>query len=140
MSDPIIGYSSPGGEPAVRGHLVVEVATIVRIPTCPICGTEHRFVLADVAWAAKHHKLWQVTCPLVEPQRRFLVRLMSPSSHVAMQQGEQIAAQTRLGKTWELGVTWAPASCRMESGLFIHDTAERLAVPAEDELDREPVD
>ena len=119
---------------------MVEVAIVIRIPTCPICGAEHRFVLADAARAAHQMKLWKVTCPLVEPERCFLVRVMSPSSCVAVQLGEQIAAQTKLGKTWELGVTWAPASYRVGDGIVIHDTAERLAVPAEDEPDREPVD
>jgi hypothetical protein len=57
MGSSIIGYSSPDGYPAVRGELVEEVAILVQVPTCPICGQAHRFVLADALWASQHLKL-----------------------------------------------------------------------------------
>jgi hypothetical protein len=71
----------------------------------PICGKEHRFVLADAVWVGQHNQMWWLICPLVEPKQRFLVRVMSSSVGVALRQGEEVAAEVQLGKTWELGLT-----------------------------------
>lgn len=101
MSSQIIGYSSPNGEPAVRGYLAVEIAIIVRAPTCPICGDEHRFLLTNVGVAAHSVSLWLLTCPLAESHERFLVRVMNSSVRMAQRRAEEIVTQVKLGKTWE---------------------------------------
>lgn len=137
MSSSIIGYSSPQGYPAVRGQLVVEVAIIVQIPICPICGQEHRFVLADAVWVSEHMKLWQLTCPRIKPAQHFPVRVMSSSGRAALKQGEEIAAETQLGKTWELGLTWAPASYRRAGAIVIHDTAALVEGSSDEDLNQE---
>lgn len=126
MPEPTVAHSAAGDYPAVRGELVVEVAIVVTIPTCPRCGTAHRFVLADAAWAGKHRHLWLVTCPLAEPTQQFVVWVIPQHGRVALNQGEEIAAETQLGKTWDLGVTWAPDSVRTEMGTSIHDTAQLI--------------
>ena len=134
MTSPIIGYSSPGGEPAVRGHLAIEVAIIVRAPSCSICGGEHRFLLTNVGVAAHSVSLWLLTCPLADSHERFLVRVMNSSVRVAQRRAEEIATQVQLGKTWELGLTWAPASIKTEVGIFTTGAGELV----DDEVSEEP--
>ena len=126
MSSPIIGYSSPGGEPAVRGYLAIEVAIIVRAPTCPICGSEHRFLLTNVAVAAHSVSLWLLTCPLAESHERFLVRVMNSSVRMAQRRAEEMAALVQLGMTWELGLTWAPASIKIGGGVYTNGAGELI--------------
>ena len=125
MHGPIVAHSAAGDEyPAVRGQLVVEVVIVAQVPTCPVCGQEHRFVLADAAWAGKHTQMWLLTCPLAERNQQFVVWIIPQHGRVALTQGEEIAAETQLGKAWEEGLTWAPATVRTELGTCTSDTAQ----------------
>jgi hypothetical protein len=115
MTSPIVGYAEPNGEPVVRGVLVLDLAIIVRVPRCPICGRDHRFPY--LPWAPPHNKIWLLTCPVAVPEQQFIVRVMSTSLQ-AIEREAELALQTltaadarwkELGRTWVLGMTWVPA-------------------------------
>ena len=40
------------------------------------------------------------------------MRVMNSSVRVAQLRAEDMASQVQLGNTWELGLTWAPASLK----------------------------
>jgi hypothetical protein len=82
--------------------------------------------------------VWWVTCLLAEPQQCFLARVLSASAWVTLEQGEEIAAETQLRKTWALGLTSAPASSCLEGRILLKDTASLIGGEAAADLDWEP--
>ena len=114
MTSPIVGYAQPSGEPYVRGFPVVELAITVRVPTCPICGKEHRFPF--LSWGTTGRHIWHLTCPVVMPPRRFLVQVMGNSLAAVEREADAALAALagtnprweQLGRTWILGLTWVP--------------------------------
>jgi hypothetical protein len=125
----------PEEEPVVRGVPAVELAIIMRVPACPLCGQQHRFPY--LSWGGGGGHLWRLTCPLVSPAQTCIVHAQASSLAAAERRAEgalQLLTQEaavlhgqRVERTWVLGFTWAPTTMLTEESKAL-STLQRTPV------------